>query len=303
MKPKFFFIVIASIMASCSGGQKEAANGNLKISLAQWSLHKAFQDGSLKAENFAAIAKNDFGADAIEYVNGFYKERGSDTAFWKMMRAKADSLNVKSLLIMVDQEGDLGNPDSVQRNTAVENHYKWIDAARILGCHSIRVNAFGEGSKDEVKEAMTRSMQQLCDYAKDINIIIENHGLYSSDAQWVAAIIKGANRSNAGTLPDFGNWCMKMKWGSTEHGKECEEAYDRYAGIAELLPFAKGVSAKSYHFDEQGNETTIDYQKMLDIVKQSGFDGYIGIEYEGSVLSERDGIKATQALLKKVWEN
>lgn len=277
----------------------------LKLSLAQWSIHRSLDSGILKAEDFAAIAKNDYGITAVEYVNGFYKDHATDVDFWKRMRARADSLGVKSLLIMVDDEGDLGNLKDDERVKAVENHYKWVDAAAILGCHSIRINAFGEGGKEEVKKAMVASLKQLSEYAQksDINVLIENHGLYSSDGKWVADVIHQVNMPNCGTLPDFGNWCTSAKWGSTENGKDCSEVYDRYLGVSEMLPFAKGVSAKSYQFNEQGDEVIIDYSKMLSVVRESGFDGYIGIEYEGSPLSEPDGIRATKALLERTWQS
>lgn len=275
----------------------------LNLSLAQWSIHRALESGSLRAEDFASIAKNDFGIQAVEYVNSFYKDHATDKAFWEKMRAVADSLQVKSLLIMVDDEGDLGNTNQAERRLAVENHFKWVDAAKILGCHSIRINAFGEGQKKEVQAAMVDALKQLCTYAiKDsINVLIENHGLYSSDGKWVAEIMRQVNMPNCGTLPDFGNWCTAEKWGSTEAEKNCVEQYDRYQGVSEMLPFARGVSAKSYAFGEQGEETIIDYTKMLSIVKDSGFTGYIGIEYEGSPLSEKDGILATKSLLEKTW--
>lgn len=277
----------------------------LNISLAQWSLHRAIENGSLQPENFASIAKNDFGITAVEYVNSFYKEHSTDTAFWQMMKGKADSLGVTSLLIMVDNEGDLGNPKQEERIIAVTNHHKWVDAASILGCHSIRVNAFGDGTKEEVKAAMMTSLKELGAYAatKNIQVLVENHGLYSADGKWVADVITKVNLPNVGTLPDFGNWCTAAKWGSTEPSKECKEAYDRYQGVDELLPFAKGVSAKSYQFDEQGFEKIIDYPRMLQLVKDSGFNGYIGVEYEGDLLSESDGIKATKNILEKTWAN
>jgi L-ribulose-5-phosphate 3-epimerase len=276
----------------------------LKISLAQWSIHRALEKGELKAEDFASIAKNDFGITAVEYVNSFYKDHAEDSSFWKQMRNTAEALGVKSLLIMVDEEGDLGNPKTDERNKAVENHYKWVNAARILGCHSIRINAFGDGTKEEVQTAMVDALIQLGTYAAkaNINVLIENHGLYSADGKWVAEIMQQVNMPNVGTLPDFGNWCTSHKWGSTEPGKECTAAYDRYQGVSETLPFAKGVSAKSYVFDEHGEESVIDYTKMLKMVQDSDFSGYIGIEYEGSPLSEPEGIKATKALLEKTWE-
>ena len=300
-----FVLIITMLFHHCkpkSESKMPTEPPQLKISLAQWSIHRALDSGKLKAENFAAIAKNDFGISAIEYVNQFYKDHASDRAFWEKMRATADSLEVKSLLIMVDNEGDLGNPNSEERMKAVENHFKWVDAAHILGCHSIRINAFGEGSKDEVQRAMIDALKKLCAYAaKDsINVLIENHGLYSSDGQWIAEIMKGVNMANVGTLPDFGNWCTGAKWGSTEEGKDCNEEYDRYKGVEEIMPFARGVSAKSYAFDERGEETKIDYRKMAKILNQSDFSGYIGIEYEGSQLSEYEGIVATKALLEKI---
>ncbi|MFY8037123.1 MAG: sugar phosphate isomerase/epimerase family protein [Cyclobacteriaceae bacterium] len=277
----------------------------LKISLAQWSIHRALEQGTLRAEDFAAIAKNDFGISAVEYVNSFYKGHASDTAFWHRMKAKADSLEVKSLLIMVDNEGDLGNPKEEERVTAVANHHKWVDAAKILGCHSIRINAFGDGTKEEVKAAMIASLRALGTYAatKNINVLIENHGLYSADGKWVAEVITTVNLPNVGTLPDFGNWCTAAKWGSTEPSKQCQEAYDRYQGVSDMLPFAKGVSAKSYQFDADGNEKIIDYPRMLQLVRDAGYDGYIGVEYEGDLLSESEGIKATKNLLEKSWQN
>jgi sugar phosphate isomerase/epimerase len=305
----FAFLILLLTVSFCKQRSNESEQMNktpeLKISLAQWSIHRALDSGKLNPENFAAIAKNDFGISAVEYVNQFYRAHATDELFWRKMRATADSLDVKSLLIMVDDEGDLGNPKAEERKKAVENHYKWVDAAKILGCHSIRINAFGEGSKEEVKAAMIDALKQLCAYAiKDsINVLIENHGLYSSDGKWIAEVIQNVNMSNCGTLPDFGNWCTAVKWGSTEPGKDCKEIYDRYQGVSEMLPFAKGVSAKSYSFDDQGNEQTIDYAKMLKIVKDAkSFSGYVGVEYEGSPLSETDGIRATKALLEKTWQ-
>jgi L-ribulose-5-phosphate 3-epimerase len=303
------FLMLPLLMNDCKPKPEQANNmvvdsTKLKLSLAQWSIHRALEKGELKAEDFASIAKNDFGIDAIEYVNSFYKDHATDKSFWKKMRATADSLQVKSLLIMVDEEGDLGNPNAEERKKAVENHFKWVDAASILGCHSIRINAFGDGSKEEVQAAMVDALKQLCKYAaqSNINVLIENHGLYSSDGKWIAEIMHQVNMPNCGTLPDFGNWCLGAKWGSTQNGKDCKEVYDRYQGISEMLPFARGVSAKSYSFNEQGEETIIDYNRMLKLVKESTFTGYIGIEYEGSPLSERDGILATKALVEKSWK-
>ena len=305
----FVFFVLPLLIIACKTKSTTASKSTedtlqLNLSLAQWSIHRALDSGTLRAEDFASIAKNEFGIDAIEYVNSFYKDHASDKSFWQKMRATADSLDVKSLLIMVDGEGDLGNSSAEERKKSVENHYKWVDAASILGCHSIRINAFGEGTKEEVQQAMIAALKQLCTYAakSNINVLIENHGLYSSDGKWIAEIVRQVNMANCGTLPDFGNWCTTAKWGSTQDGKDCKGVYDRYEGISDMLPFARGVSAKSYAFNEQGDETIIDYGKMLKMVKDAKFSGYVGIEYEGSQLNEFAGIRATKKLLEESWK-
>ncbi|MCL6267655.1 sugar phosphate isomerase/epimerase family protein [Flagellimonas myxillae] len=275
---------------------------DLKISLAQWSLHRQFQNGTLNADDFAHISIDTYGINAVEYVNGFYKKYGNDERFWANMKARADKAGVNSLLIMVDEEGDLGAAKDKERKKAVENHYKWVNAAKILGCHSIRVNAFGASDRDTFRSTMADGLGRLSDYAakENINIVIENHGLYSSDAKLITEIIQQVNSPNVGTLPDFGNWCLSAKWGSTKG--DCEAAYDIYQGVSEFLPFAKGVSAKSYNFNAEGEHPSIDYHKMLKIVKDFGYKGHIGIEYEGDG-PEHEGILQTKALIEKVWNS
>lgn len=263
------------------------------ISLAQWSLHKALQSGKMDNLDFAARAKNDFGIDAVEYVSQFFQDKAKDKAYLAEMKKRADDNGVKSLLIMIDGEGDLGSTDETARTETVTNHYKWLDAAKTLGCHSIRVNAAGQGNPGDVAQAALRSLQQLSDYAAQLqlNVLVENHGGYSSDGRWLSFIMKALNRPNIGTLPDFGNFCIERG----EDG-ECINEYNRYDGMHDLLPYAKGVSAKSYAFNEQGEETTIDYGRILKLVKDSGYTGHIGIEFEGDG-SEADGILLTKKLL------
>jgi sugar phosphate isomerase/epimerase len=275
-----------------------------KISLAQWSLHRALEKGEIQSENFARIAKNNYDISAIEYVNQFYVQHGNNQKFWGQMKNRADDEGVKSLLIMVDNEGELGNPNDQERKTAVEKHYKWVHAAKILGCHSIRVNAFGKGTRQALHGALVEGLGQLSSYGaeQEINVLIENHGLHTSDGKYMTAIIKEVNNPYLGTLPDFGNWCLNAEWGSTKNG-QCSELYPHEKGVSEFLPYAKGVSAKSYNFDKEGNETYLDYPKLLGLVKDAGFDGYIGIEYEGDQLSEAKGILATKKCIEKVWKS
>jgi sugar phosphate isomerase/epimerase len=215
------------------------------------------------------------------------------------MTAKANAAGVKQLLIMIDGEGHLGDPDATKRNEAVLNHHKWVDAAAFLGCHSIRVNAHGEGSSDVVANAAIDGLSKLAGYAasKNINVIVENHGGYSSNGKWLADVMSKINKPNCGTLPDFGNFCLKTEK-DAQGATKCVEEYDRYKGVEELMPYAKAVSAKSFDFGELGFETTIDYPRMMDIVKKANYSGFIGVEYEGKVLSEEEGVKATKMLIE-----
>lgn len=279
------------------------ADKELKLSLAQWSLNKAFFAGELDAGDFAAIAKNTFDIDAIEYVNSFYKEKATDESFWTMMRVKAEDSGVKSLLIMVDETEKLGDLDTAKRKKAVEDHYKWIHAAKILGCHAIRVNAFGKGSPEELEVSLVDGLGQLTEYAakENLHVLIENHGLHTSNAIYMAGILKQVNNPYLGTLPDFGNWCVSAEWGGTSTAQQCTNSYDPEQGLKEWLPYAKGVSAKVYDFDADGYDTVVDYPKLLKMVKESDFNGHIGIEYEGDGMSEEAGIKATKKMIERVW--
>jgi len=217
------------------------------------------------------------------------------------MKKRAANHGVESLIIMIDNEGGLAEPNDKNRNKAVENHYKWVDAAKFLGCHSIRVNSFGTGSAEDVMKASIDGLGKLSEFAskQDINVIVENHGGYSSDGKWLSKVMSTINKPNCGTLPDFGNFCVERDSGKQWDGK-CIKEYDRYQGVQDLMPFAKAVSAKTFEFDDKGNETTIDYMKMLKIVKAANYRGYIGIEYEGTKLSEHEGILASKALLEKI---
>ncbi len=270
-----------------------------EISLAQWSLHKALFAKQLDNLDFPEKAKNDFGISVVEYVNVFFKDKAKDTSYLNELLKRCRDNDVKNHLIMCDGEGNLGAAKDADRLIAVENHYKWVDAAKHLGCATIRVNAAGEGSRSAVAKAAVDGLGRLSEYADKvgINVIVENHGSYSSDGSWLAGVMKEVNKKNVGTLPDFGNFCIKR---DASNWMTCLESYDRYVGTKELMPFAKGVSAKTYDFDEQGNCIETDYYKIMKIVKDSGFKGYIGIEYEGDKISEEEGIRKTKALLEKV---
>ncbi len=314
------FTITIAVLAACTSEKKTGtANENeLNISLAQWSLHKSFfgdalngdwaafgrllaenpdslLQGKLNPDDFPAIAAS-YGVNTIELVNTFYFSKANDMAYWESFKNKCDKAGVKVGLIMCDALGNLGDADSTARNKAVQNHHAWIDIAKYLGAHTIRVNAAGEGTAEQVAANAVDGLKKLGAYGaeKGINVVVENHGSYSSDGSWLAGVMKAVNMENVGTLPDFGNFCIER----TADG--CAKEYDKYKGIAELMPYAKGVSAKTHNFDADGNEVDKDYTKIMKIVKDSGFKGTIGIEYEGETLSEDEGIKATKALIEKV---
>ena len=277
----------------------QATRVPFKISLAEWSLHRTIRSGKINNLDFPRVAKQEFGIGAIEYVNQFFKDKANDLRYLTDLKMRCEGEGVKSLLIMVDGEGQLGNPDPNQRKQAVQNHHQWVVAARFLGCHSIRVNAASGGSYDDQVKLAADGLRQLSEFAKPygLNVIVENHGGLSSNGGWLAQVIKSVGMDNCGTLPDFGNFRI----GKGKDGKD--QWYDRYQGVAELMPFAKAVSAKSHRFDEQGNETNTDYIRMMKIVLDAGYDGYVGIEWEGGQPDEYGGIRATKALLEKCQEH
>ena len=298
MKRREFIKKSASLTAGVTLGGLSSTllNGcnnkmSFKISLAEWSLHRALNSKEIDHLDFAAIAKNDFSINAIEYVNSFFFNHAKDNAYLIEMKNRADDHGVKSLLIMCDNEGNLGEPEEKKRIQAVQNHYKWAEAAKFLGCHSIRVNARSFGTYDEQIKLAADGLRRLVEFGDniEINIIVENHGGLSSNGEWLSSVMKEVNHPRIGTLPDFGNFRI-----------ENDNWYDRYKGMEQLMPYAKAVSAKSHEFDKNGDETGSDYYRMMDIVLENGYNGYVGIEYEGSKHSEMEGIRLTNKLLKKI---
>ena len=280
--------ISSSLISGCS------KSNPFEISLAEWSLHRSLQSKEIDHLDFYSVAKNEFNISAVEYVNSFFFDKAKDQRYLNEMKLRASDLGVRSLLIMCDNEGNLGDPDLKKRTKSVENHYKWAEAAKFLGCHSIRVNARSTGSYDEQIELAADGLRRLTEFGEtlEINTIVENHGGLSSNAKWLSAVMDKVDHPRVGTLPDFGNFRI-----------EGDEWYDRYQGMKELMPYAKAVSAKSHEFDSNGNEIQSDYYKIMDIVLKAGYSGYVGIEYEGNVHSEIEGIKLTRDLLIKIRDS
>ncbi len=283
----------------------EAATPFFKLSLAQWSIHNMINSDGVDPYTFAEKAKN-WGFEGLEYVSQLYNKeleasnysKEAMQSFVDKCNAEAEKHGLKNLLIMIDGQGDLATSDPAERKKAVENHYKWVDAAASMGCHAIRVNLAGSSDPVEWKANSIDGLSMLSAYAKtkNINILVENHGGLSSNAAMLSEVMTRVNMPNCGTLPDFGNFCIKRK-DPNDYAAGCAENYDIYKGVEELMVHAKAVSAKSHNFDANGNETEIDYVRMLQIVKDAGYTGYIGVEYEGRELSEEEGIIATRDLL------
>ncbi|WBL21010.1 sugar phosphate isomerase/epimerase [Zunongwangia sp. HRR-M8] len=281
-----------------------------KLSLAQWSLEKPIHSGELDPVDFAEKA-NQLGFHGIEYVNQLYFSKYRDAkdpeaAFTKLLdtlKAKSEEFSVENVLIMVDDEGDLASIEDGKREEAVQKHKRWVDAAQFLGCHAIRVNLFGSNQEAAWKTNAVKGLSELSEYAatKGINVLVENHGGLSSNAKLLTEVMEEVDLPNCGTLPDFGNFCLRRKNGEM-WGAECVEEYPTYQGIEEMIPYAKAVSAKTYEFDENGKETTLDIGRILKIVKDAGYNGWIGVEYEGTGLAPEEGILKTKELLLKEAE-
>ena len=255
-----------------------------QVSLAQWTLVRELKSGKIDNLDFAEVA-SEHGIKALEYVNQFFMDKAKDRAYLKQMKQRAADNGVKSLLIMCDREGRIGDPDEAKRNQTVDNHRKWIDAAKFLGCHSIRVNAGSSGTWDEQVKLAADGLAKLTEFGAQagLNVIVENHGGLSSNAQWLSTVISKVDHKHCGTLPDFGNFRISK-----------DESYDCYQGVKELMPWAKGVSVKDMSTDAKNNRVKVDFTKMMDIVLATGFRGYAGIEFGGFA-----GLNASRKSLEK----
>ncbi len=276
-------LAVPGLLPAADKGSKKPL---YKISLTQYSLHRTIGSKKLDNMDFTSFTRKEFGIDAVEYWNRPFFAKAKDKTYIGQMRKRADDAGVGATVILIDGEGNLGDPDAAKRKNSVERHKKWVVAAKQLGCHSIRVNARSKGSYQEQLKLAADGLRQLSEFAATVkmNVIVENHGGLSSNGKWLSSVMKTVKLKNCGTLPDFGNF----------------GSYDRYTGVRELMPFAKSVSAKSHDFDKAGNETKTDFVKMMKIVVAAGYDDYVGIEYEGGKLSEVAGVHATKKLLLKV---
>ena len=298
-----------------------------EISLAEFSYASELWSNKMTNFDFPQRAVNDHGITVLEWVSGFFNDKHKDNAYMKELKNMCDDLGAKSHLIMIDGE-NLASIDAAKRQHAVESHYPWVDAAKFLGCTSVRVNLGDamaalsgkgeEGGAEDAAKAAVEGYGKLLEYAEKagINVIVENHFGFSSNPEWLVGIMKQLKSKNKGLLPDFGNFCMQRTKPETMDIKgwmatKCVNEYDRYKGVEMMMPYAKGISAKTHKFDAKGDDAETDFRKIFSIIKASGWTGgYVGIEFEGglmrdlggdnSYLSNDDGIKATKLLLEKM---
>ncbi len=285
---------VGGLLVSPALANAMAKGGKYKISLAEWSFHKALFAGEMTNLDFPRVTR-ELGMEGVEYVNQFFKDKAKDQKYLAELKKITKDEGVRNVLIMCDGEGMVGHPEKAEREKTVENHKRWVDAAAFLGCHSIRVNAGSRGSYEEQQKLAADGLRMLCEYGdtQKINIIVENHGGFSSNGEWLSGVMKMVDHKRVGTLPDFGNFVIDRQTG---------ESYDRYKGVELLMPFAKGVSAKSNVFDKEGNEANMDYFRLMKIVDDAGYKGFVGVEFEGAELSEKEGVIATRKLLEKVFK-
>lgn len=285
---------VGGLLISPALANAMAKGGKYKISLAEWSFHKALFAGEMTNLDFPRVTR-ELGMEGVEYVNQFFKDKAKDQKYLTELKKITKDEGVRNVLIMCDGEGMVGHPEKAEREKTVENHKRWVDAAAFLGCHSIRVNAGSRGSYEEQQKLAADGLHMLCEYGdtQKINIIVENHGGFSSNGEWLSGVMKMVDHKRVGTLPDFGNFIIDRQTG---------ESYDRYKGVELLMPYAKGVSAKSNVFNKEGNEANMDYFRLMKIVDDAGYKGFVGVEFEGSELSEKEGVIATRKLLEKVFK-
>ena len=297
---RFLLTALGLCIAACSTNKPAP-----KLSLAQWSLHRMIWEKQISPYDFAEYAHN-LGFNGLEYVNQLYPDvmlAEDKTAAIEAFVAKNNELakkyQLQNVLIMIDGEGSLSVAEEAERKKAVENHKLWIDAASAMNCAAVRVNLHGSNDPVVWNETSVQSLTELAQYGSDKNItvLVENHGRLSSNGKALMAVINTVNLPNCGTLPDFGNFCIADDGYGSITDKNCSEIYDIYQGVEEMMPKAMALSAKSFDFDAEGNETSIDYSRMLSIANKFNYQGFIGIEFEGNGLSEIEGIVATRNLV------
>ena len=300
------YFLVGFVFFSCKPAVSQASLQKVpqlkeRLVLAQWSFNRELFKGEMSTFDFIRTAKEmDF--VGVEYVNQFFMDHIEDSAYLDSLRTTAEEVGIKNTLLMIDRAGNLGASKKETREEAVANHKKWILAAKKMNCPNIRINAHGDGSREEIYSACQKSILELSDFGQEHNvgILIENHGSYSSDGNWLSELVKKVNRPNVASLADFDNWCIERENGEL-WGAPCIKEYDRYVGMKQLLPTAKSVSIKAFDFDKDGLPIKTDFKKMFELIFKSGYEGYLAVEFEGHEIDAKIGIQKTKALAERFY--
>ena len=320
---KKLFLLSQSLLLPQNLISNHYSKKNLDIALQVYSFAPELLQGKFQILDFPRIIRNDYNISGAEYWSIAFLGKEKDNEFIKSLRNNSKEFGVDNLIILVDnidiqtmKSGpSLASSIKTERDSAIDFHKQWVEVAKEIGCHSIRVNLRSkEDDNKKILDNSSKSLHELIEFSKNykINIVVENHGGITGDADWMVDLMENINSKYLGTLPDFGssNFCVNKGELDLEGiTNRCENQYDKYDGVKKLMPYAKGVSAKSHNFNEEGEELSTDFSRMIKIISESDYDGYITIEYEGAIMSmygqgenylnSNEGIIATKKLIEK----
>lgn len=246
--------------------------------------------------DFPRLARDAYGLEAIELEASLHYAHVRNDAYFARLRQQCDASGVRCVVISNMWEGNLASLQGQPEQTA-RNYHRWVDIAAIMGCRLLTVNVNARrGNRDLLAARAAEGLVALTSYSgpRGITVLVENHGWYSAYPPWLVGIMETVNSPFCKLSVDLGNFCTR--WDS---GQCVEQQYDPYEGVALMMPHARHVSAKMLGFDERGNDVRTDYVRMLRIIRDAGYQGYIGIEYAGDQLSPDHGIRASLALLRR----
>ncbi len=271
----------------------------IEIGLSTWSLHRhmgpikrqVVTDTGEKHEwteeypedvsllDFAGFARKEYGLTHLELIQMSFPS--TEASYLKKLRSAVEAAEAVIENVPIDV-GDICELAPERRAEHVRNIKSWMDVAAAIGSRAVRVNTGPSREGSDALALAVESCKRLAEHADKLglNVLIENHGGISSDPQLLKQLIESVSTERMGACPDFGGF---------------DEAI-RYDGLQKIMPLAKLVHAKSYAFDEHGEETAIDYARCMQIVKNSGFSGVLSIEYEGDG-NASEGIKKTKELI------
>lgn len=276
----------STFVGSLFGNEEKEAQW-LQISLQQYSFNGMLRSKKLAPLDYPKFAVEKTGIKALEYFNGFFEDKINSAKFLAELKNRCGDLGVENQLILCRSDLALDSADAGQRKGAAALLSRWGAFAKELGCHSIRVDCRSKGNREDVKKQAVDGLHQLCDLLEPMkmNAIVENHGNWSSKGDWVKEVMESVKRDNCGTLPDFGNF----------------KGYDKYQGVKDMLPWAKAICAKVHKIKPDGEAAQTDFERMLKIVKEGGFRGYVGIEFEGGA-DPVAGVLGTKRLIEKTLQ-